>query len=288
MPKSFHLTNFYIYLCVMNSEFLHIIAFVSEFKESMHLPNVLKHGGFLLCTAGESSAIMDGKLYKIKRWDMLVAFPHSTVQLHQNTPDFEGIIMGVGVDFFSNIELSNKITTFTSIRENPSISLTPSEGEKILSLRDMLQREQNNEQHPFRYEIVESVLKIILYEVAAIYNLRKPNSEQHRTREEVLFHSFITLMYNEYHSHRSLEYYAQHHSITPSHLARVVKRVSGRKATDWINEYTTLSIKHRLQNQRIPINLIADEFDFPNASFFSQYFKRHTGLTPSQYRAGVL
>lgn len=271
----------------MAHRFEHIIGNISDFKESIHLPLFLKYGGFLMCTTGESDATIDNKHYRIKQWDMMVAFPHSTVQLLHHTADFEGVIMGVGIDFFSNFDIPNRATIFTSIKENPCISLTENEGEKILSLQDMLLREQGDTQHPFHNEIVESILKIILYETITIYGRRKPNSERHRSQEETLFNSFITRVFNEYHTHRTLEYYAQYHSITPNHLTRVVKRVSGRKATEWINECTILNIKNRLQNKRIAISDIAEEFNFPNASFFSQYFKRLTGITPSQYRAGT-
>ncbi|NDV82110.1 AraC family transcriptional regulator [Bacteroides sp. 51] len=35
------------------------------------------------------------------------------------------------------------------------------------------------------------------------------------------------------------------------------------------------------------VQQISEELNFPNPSFFTQYFKKNTGLTPKEYRSGT-
>ncbi|MBQ8224251.1 MAG: AraC family transcriptional regulator [Bacteroides sp.] len=42
--------------------------------------------------------------------------------------------------------------------------------------------------------------------------------------------------------------------------------------------------KQRLKYSSKPIKEIVYEFDFPSASFFGKYVKKHTGMSPGEYR----
>ena len=42
-----------------------------------------------------------------------------------------------------------------------------------------------------------------------------------------------------------------------------------------------------MKNTNMTIQQIACEFSFPNASSFGTFFKKHTGLSPKNYRMGA-
>ncbi|MFV0396885.1 MAG: helix-turn-helix domain-containing protein [Bacteroidales bacterium] len=46
-------------------------------------------------------------------------------------------------------------------------------------------------------------------------------------------------------------------------------------------------MKTRLQDITRSIQEIAEEMNFPNPSFFAQYFRKYTGLTPKGYRETI-
>jgi AraC-like DNA-binding protein len=64
----------------------------------------------------------------------------------------------------------------------------------------------------------------------------------------------------------------------------VVKQASGRSAKQWIDEALVTRIKIDLLHTEKPITSISDDMNFPNQSFFTKFFKRMTGMTPSQFR----
>ena len=64
----------------------------------------------------------------------------------------------------------------------------------------------------------------------------------------------------------------------------MVKEVSGKTAARWIDESVILEAKALLKYSGLSIQEIAYYLNFPNQSFFGCYFKRHAGLSPSQYK----
>ena len=44
--------------------------------------------------------------------------------------------------------------------------------------------------------------------------------------------------------------------------------------------------KLQLKYSDLPVWQIAESLNVPNPSFFSQFFKRETGMTPAEYRNG--
>ncbi len=262
----------------------HRVSNLNELSTKSNTPIQIQSGGFLLCLKGNCDVVVDTKQYHIKEWDLVVVFPYSIIQTLRFSDNFDSIMIGVGVDFFAHIQLPNKGLYFTTIKDHPSIQLTQEEASNIISLNDLLIAQQQRTPHPFRGEIDEAILKIILYEVATIYMKREHNSEQKCSRDETIFHSFIFALFNDYKRERSLTHYAQLQLITASHLSKVVKRVSGRNASKWVVDCVINNLKFSLQNKRNSINDISAEYNFPNNSFFAQYFKKYTGITPKEYR----
>lgn len=264
----------------------YITGRTSEFNELREgVPVHLESGGFLICTAGSSDVVIDSKQYSVGQWDLMVAFPHSYAHAIHTSEDFDGVIFGVDMDFLINTDISNKSFYITTIAESPCISLRREEAEKLLLLHEAFLRESADVDHPLRSEINDAIIRIIFYEIAALFHHSRPNVEHERSRDDIIFNNFIVQLHSEESFDRSLAHFAQRQSITSSHLSKVVKRVSHRTASEWISAYTILSIKRLLQNNQLSIASIADALNFPNASFLSQYFKKHTSQSPKQYRS---
>lgn len=252
----------------------------------VNMPVRLEQGGLFLCQRGHADLVIDHKLYHITAGDAVVAFPNSVIQLIGYSEDFDGSTIGADISFFASIQIPDKSSYYLYIMENPCISLLEEEWNKLISIHNMLVSGHTNEEHPLRREIDEYIMKILACETVAIYFKRKPLTQQPRSRNERIFQEFIFSMNtnNNYHTHRTLEFYAAEQSITPRHLSMIVKQMSGQTAGEWIINYTVAYMKSKLQDKNLSIKEIADEMNFPNPSFFSQYFKKYAGITPKEYR----
>ena len=62
-------------------------------------------------------------------------------------------------------------------------------------------------------------------------------------------------------------------------------KVAEDSAKEIIDENLILELKMALQSTGMSLKEIADKYHFPDQSFFGRYFKKHTGMSPKEYRA---
>jgi len=95
---------------------------------------------------------------------------------------------------------------------------------------------------------------------------------------------FLNLVQRNFKKERFLEFYASELDITPKHLSRTIKAQTGFTAVEWIERFIILEAKVMLKSSTMNVQQIADELNFPSQSFFGKYFKKHTGLSPKEFR----
>ena len=83
---------------------------------------------------------------------------------------------------------------------------------------------------------------------------------------------------------RNLEYYAERLHITVRHLFKVCKGETGQTPKEIIDEFIVGDIQNMLLTTDMNLQQLADRFAFPDQSAFGQYFKRHTGLSLTEFR----
>ncbi len=72
--------------------------------------------------------------------------------------------------------------------------------------------------------------------------------------------------------------------ISLQHLSTTIKLVTGKNVLDIIAHVVIIDIKAKLKSTDMTIQEIAYSLNFPSASFFGKYFKRHLGMSPLEYR----
>ncbi|MBO7523608.1 MAG: AraC family transcriptional regulator, partial [Bacteroidales bacterium] len=105
-----------------------------------------------------------------------------------------------------------------------------------------------------------------------------------QSKDDRYLYDFIKLLSAHCKTERSVGFYAKKLCITPKYLSSRLRMVSGMSAKEWIDNYLILEIKNLLKYSNMDVKEIAFALHFPNQSFFTQYFKRHTGMLPTEYR----
>ncbi len=72
--------------------------------------------------------------------------------------------------------------------------------------------------------------------------------------------------------------------LNPEYLSRLFKLETGGTLSEYITWEKMELAKEMLKSTDIPIGLIAQKTGYTNFSYFSQVFKRYTGLSPLEYR----
>lgn len=162
---------------------------------------------------------------------------------------------------------------------------------EIHTVYRLMRNKMDDPSFSHKEEIIYSYLNTIILNIQeALVNNNKAleSSSQgmmiagHRQKE--LYKLFIREVKKSFTSHRDVKYYASALSISPGHLSRIVKSVSGKTVSEWIRDYVILEAKVMLRSKELAIFQISDKLNFANPSFFSKYFREREGITPTQYR----
>ena len=74
-------------------------------------------------------------------------------------------------------------------------------------------------------------------------------------------------------------------AITPTHLNRICQEVIGKPASQLVQEHLLDEACNYLTYTTYSVSEIAYQLHFTYPNYFAKFFKKHTGLTPSEYRA---
>ncbi len=100
----------------------------------------------------------------------------------------------------------------------------------------------------------------------------------------VIPEKFLQMVFDSNEAPMSVSEYASILNVSPNYLNKTVKQHTHRTAIDWI-EIARLNLAQMLlKDHNVPIGEIAGRVGVPDQSYFSRFFKKKTGLTPSEYR----
>lgn len=249
-----------------------------------NLPHALRRGGIFICLGGEGDVIINENKYHLSRNTMCVAFPGTIIQAFDTQECFESYTLAIDIDFLRELNIPSANSIHISMRENPCVVLTDEELQSIMEICKMMHRKDSRTQHPYHQQINVLTLTLLCFELAGIYLRDIPVKRQPCTRQDMIFRRFMTLLATDITTSREVKYYADKLCISPKYLTIVTRQMSSRSASDWITRSAILNAKAKLATTNLTVQQISDQLNFPNPSFFGQYFLRHTGMTPKEYR----
>ena len=253
---------------------------IDKFKH----PCRLNGGAFCICLHGSCKVSLNLNNYEIKPNDLVVVSPGSIIQLLEKSNDFRGYIVLFSVDFVKAMDVQSVVPLYAFIQDNPCLSQTPEETGMLLKYCSFLYDKSRRSDHIYNKEITQHLLLGLFYEISALYQREMPVDQRELTRHEQLLKKLLHLVFVHCHTERSVGFYAQQLCLTPKYLSSLVKRISGRTVSEWIDAVVILEAKAQLKSTQMTVQQISDSLNFPNPSFFGRYFKQHTGMTPKEYR----
>lgn len=222
--------------------------------------------------------------------DLIICAPGDILQSTLSSGTHQSQAFLISSNFLKEIyiNLNSFMPFFISLKENPVFHLSDAEVKELSSFYFLIE-ETINQSDNFRTEIVRKLMAAFLYKIGSILHRKQPEflseSPQPLKREEILFNQFINLVTEHHRKERRVDFYAEHLYLSPKHFSTVIKKVSGKTAGEWIDEYVILEAKALLKYSVMSIQEVAYHLNFPNPSFFGKYFKHHTGLSPREYKA---
>ena len=241
-------------------------------------------------TEGETSLTSNLQEFRLKKNSLFIFNPKDILQVQSNDR-FKAHLIVITPDFLKRINIDTKrmMPLFLQFGSLPCMELTHAESQSLRSFISMVEQELKGSETDFSSEIIGGLIAATIYKVGDIlthYLTEHPevDSPMHNRAEEY-FKQFTELLGEHYKHERSVGFYARQLCITPKYLTTLIKRISGKSVSEWIDSYVILEAKTLLKYSNMSVQEIAYYLNFPNQSFFGSYFKRNAGMSPSQYKA---
>lgn len=143
----------------------------------------------------------------------------------------------------------------------------------------------NDWRNSFRRQMFRNFIQNFLMEIYDKTKIRFLNRDDpNSTRKEDLLAQFIDLVFEHAGTQRKVKFYADKMCITTNYLACLVQEQIGQSPKILIDTRCIQEIKLLLRTTTVSVQEIAYKLNFPDQSFFARYFRKHTGLSPLEYR----
>jgi AraC-like DNA-binding protein len=222
----------------------------------------------LFVTEGEAVMKIGGELYTVHKGEILFV---PAGQVFSFDPGH--VNRGYFCNFHSDI-LNGMHSKFEFLRVwgNPLIRLDEQTSQFVLHLfqRMLLDYTQSG-------ELIQPYLITLLSEVKQVY---KPLSDVNQP----LVNRFKELIFSKIKTLHQVSDYASLLNISPNHLNKTVKAITGKSPGKWIDEAIVLEAKVLLTQSDCSISEVANEVGLEDPSYFARLFKKYECMTPSDFR----
>jgi AraC-like DNA-binding protein len=168
---------------------------------------------------------------------------------------------------------------FLKIWGKPNVSFDKRDSGFILNLLNRLQLEYA-EMGIANLDIIQPYMITLLCEI----NKNSLKTNKKITAATALTTAFKELIYTHIKTQHQVSHYASMLNITPNHLNKSIKSVTGKSPATWIDETILMEAKYLLYQTNFSISEISLQVGHYDQSYFSRLFKKHEGMTPVQYR----
>lgn len=239
----------------------------------------------LFCNRGSAHLEIDFVMYDIVPHIQVILLPGIYLRCLYVSEDFACSYISFTRDLYDEVtsRLGPSFSHF--LKEYPCVLLPRDKLRPLVSLVHVMVELYADYENCFRLEIAKNSIQSFLMNV---YDKTRCHFRFQRSskagRQEELFLSFVHLVFEYGATERDVKFYADKLCITPRYLSSVMQQVIGENPKQLIDKHAVQEIKMMLKSGNCSMLEISTRLKFPDQSVMARYFKKHTGMSPVEYR----
>jgi len=176
------------------------------------------------------------------------------------------------------------LALFNSLSKAPFVCINDDELPKIQEILGNIQEEfsRKSDRSLSMLRAYVHILIVTLFRIHA-----REQNEKILDKSNVMVREFRQLVAENFITMRSVQEYADLIGISTTHLRDTVKEITGYSPGQLIRQEIIFEAKRQLANTEATTAEIGYALNFEDTSYFSRFFKRETGTSPSTYREEV-
>ena len=215
-----------------------------------------------------------------EKYTVGVIFPNHRLCMVNKTDDYLATLIVVDASVLDDpmLQIINQMRYRYEL--HPCVKLDKHEYRMITNVVEGM-REIKRLELPESRMLMRRLLEFLL-RLLSHYRKNKLNETSANKRVSMQFYSDLT---QHFRKHHDVGFYAERAFITPKYFSALVKQETGYNANYWIRVKIITEAKMLLHIRRdLSVQAIADMLGFGEQASFSRYFKRETGLSPTEFR----
>lgn len=255
-----------------------------RFPIPLHRPNFYS---IMLVSSGEVVRTDGLNNYTVGEGSIYFHPVNQITSTHSGSHDVKGYYCLFDSEFFLSTFKNSKILEempFFTGKASPVVTAEPEAFGYLTYLLNRVEREFT-QNHPGWPAAVCSLLYVFLLEACKhCLTVQQYLHQYYASSASLLTNNFKKLLQRHIFTKRTVGEYADLLCVTPGHLNRCIKQITGRTAKELITDMVLLEACVLLKQTELSVSEIAFQLGFTNPSHFIRQFKGHSGLTPLDYR----
>jgi len=250
-------------------------------------PFHVEGGLILLCTGGEALISTGIQQYRVVENSSAMFLSGMKFLLLTATDDFTVRMFQFPKKLFEEVVLKlppafSQFMNETSVYEHPANAATLKNVRIFMDMAAVIYEERENQYaNVMQRNFIQNYMLYVLENVQPFLN----QATSKYTVRQRLYHRFVSLLYHHCREHRDIGFYAAKLCISSRYLYDVAVECSpGLTPKQLIDRQLLLEIKTALYSSDLTITEIAYQLHLPDQSYLCRYFKRHAGISPTEYR----
>lgn len=243
-------------------------------------------GAILFCRRGSATVTVDQLRDRVTRDTLLLLLPGSILHLNERTDDFRVRFCAFSLELFSEAAYRLDPSFFHILHEHAITRLPDRIIEGVRNWFQMASYTYRDRGNIFRNTIIRNRLQNVLLEAFDKTQRFAPDvhSQTGTTRQADLFQRFVALVHEHCTEQREVAFYADRLCISTRYLSTIIRSVAHSTAKEFIDRSVILEIKMLLGSTELSVQEIAYRLHFPDQSYLGRFFKKHTGVSPTEFR----
>ncbi len=249
---------------------------------------------FAICTKGEFTIRILNQKYTVRDHCLFACMPFVNIEFVDVVRQSEivlGFIMLEDVPRMINMWVNTD--NLSAIQNHPLVEIPGPRLDLLMELIEQYLREfaQNKPGvsddlfSKLQQDIIDLHGRLLVANVLKIYFSNISMMPSGHTHRDVVFQRFMLTLYANFRENRSVEFYAAHSGVSLKYFSTIIKKLSGRSPSQWVETVVIGEAKSMLNENDRSIKDIAADLNFPDAPTFTKYFHRVTGMNPKSYRS---
>jgi len=253
------------------------------------VPFQIRNFSVLLIKAGNMTIQLSSQGKIIRRKDLFVIPVNAICTYLETSDNIQLYLIRISFDFVIDNCYRKELADAFSIlmlRSDQKIKLEEKDFTVLSLIYKLIYFLQRSSENREIYNDLRRIsFNLFMYELKVIYSKYLPDANLEFNRKESLLIRFLTVLAIHYKKQHHVQFYAGALYVTPGHLNKMLKLLTGKSAKTFIIDALVTEAKNLLDDSQDSIAKIADDLEFSSAANFSVFFKRHTSILPSEYRS---